>query len=79
MADRDDGFGHAGGGPAGPRASGGRRAGVALHGLHGLHADGYWREPGGDRPAALIIGYATPPPHAWSRALEALAEVVQEV
>ena len=54
----------------------GRRAGVALH---GLHADGYWREPGGNRPAALIIGYATPPPHAWSRALEALAEVVQEV
>ncbi|MGH3163844.1 MAG: PLP-dependent aminotransferase family protein, partial [Streptosporangiaceae bacterium] len=54
----------------------GRRAGVALH---GLHAHGYWREPGGDRPAALIIGYGTPPPHAWSRALEALAEVVQEV
>ena len=54
----------------------GRRAGVALH---GLHADGYWREPGGNRPAALIIGYATPPPHAWSRALEALAEVVQEI
>jgi DNA-binding transcriptional MocR family regulator len=54
----------------------GRRAGVALH---GLHADGYWREPGGDRPAALIIGYAAPPPHAWSLALEALAEVVQEI
>jgi GntR family transcriptional regulator/MocR family aminotransferase len=53
----------------------GRRAGVALH---GLHAHGYWREPGGDRPAALVIGYAAPPPHAWSRALEALAEVVQE-
>ena len=47
--------------------------------LHGLHAQGYWREPGGDRPAALILGYATPPPHAWSRALEALAEVVQEI
>ncbi len=31
----------------------------------------------GDRPAALIIGYATPPPHAWSRAPEALAKVVQ--
>ena len=46
---------------------------------HGLHADGYWREPGGNRPAALIIGYATPPPHAWSRALEALTEVVQEI
>ncbi|HMI23459.1 MAG TPA: PLP-dependent aminotransferase family protein [Streptosporangiaceae bacterium] len=54
----------------------GRRAGVALQ---GLHADGYWREPGGDRPAALIIGYAASPPHAWSRALEALAEVVQEI
>ena len=54
----------------------GRRVGVDLH---GLHAHGYWREPGGDRPAALILGYATPPPHAWSRALEALAEVVQEI
>ena len=48
----------------------GRRVGVDLH---GLHAHGYWREPGGDRPAALILGYATPPPHAWSRALEARA------
>jgi GntR family transcriptional regulator/MocR family aminotransferase len=28
---------------------------------------------------ALILGYATPPPHAWSRALEALAEVVQGI
>ena len=54
----------------------GRRAGVALH---GLHADGNWRKPGGDRPAAMIIGYVTPPPHAWSGALEALAEVVQEI
>jgi len=35
--------------------------------------------PAGDRPAELIIRYAAPPPHAWSRALEALAEVVQEV
>ena len=54
----------------------GRRVGVDLH---GLHAHGYWREPGGDRPAALILGYAAPPPHAWSLALEALAEVVQEI
>ena len=54
----------------------GRRVGVDLH---GLHAHGYWREAGGDRPAALILGYAAPPPHAWSRALEALAEVVQEI
>jgi DNA-binding transcriptional MocR family regulator len=54
----------------------GRQAGVDLH---GLHAPGYWREPGGDRPAALILGYATPPPHAWSRALDALVEVVQGI
>jgi GntR family transcriptional regulator/MocR family aminotransferase len=54
----------------------GRRSGV---GLHGLHAHGYWRDPGGDQPAALILGYAAPPPHAWSLALEALAEVVQEI
>jgi DNA-binding transcriptional MocR family regulator len=46
-------------------------------GLHGLHAHGYWRQPGADRPAALILGYATPPSHAWSGALDALAEVVQ--
>jgi len=52
----------------------GRRAGVDLH---GLHAHGYWREPGGDRPAALVLGYATPPPHAWSRALDALADLLR--
>ena len=61
-----------------PRASGlpgervlierGRRLGL---GLHGLHAQGYWREPGGDQPAALILGYATPRrtpgPGPWMR------------
>ena len=52
----------------------GRRAGVDVH---GLHAHGYWREPGGDRPAALILGYATPPPHAWYPALEALAALLR--
>ena len=52
----------------------GRRAGL---GLHGLHAHGYWREAGQDQPAALILGYATPPPHAWSRALDALAAVLR--
>jgi GntR family transcriptional regulator / MocR family aminotransferase len=52
-----------------------RRVGVDLH---GLHAHGYWREPGGNRAAALILGYATPPPHAWSRALAAVAQLVQE-
>jgi len=44
--------------------------------LHGLHAHGYWREPGGDQPGALILGYATPPPHAWSRALAAVADLL---
>ncbi|MGP3933163.1 MocR-like pyridoxine biosynthesis transcription factor PdxR [Nonomuraea sp. KM88] len=47
----------------------GRRAGVRLQ---GLHAAGYWHEPSGDRPAALLIGYAAPPRHDWRRALEAL-------
>ncbi|TDD25981.1 PLP-dependent aminotransferase family protein [Nonomuraea diastatica] len=47
----------------------GRRAGVRLQ---GLHAAGYWYEPSGDRPAALLIGYAAPPRHDWRRALEAL-------
>ena len=57
------------------------RAGV---GLHGLHAHGYWwQQPGRPgrplpgRPAALIVGYATPPPHAWSRALDALADLLR--
>ena len=52
----------------------GRRAGL---GLHGLHAHGYWREPGKGQPAALILGYATPPPHAWSTALDVLAAVLR--
>jgi DNA-binding transcriptional MocR family regulator len=47
-------------------------------GLHGLHTHGYWREPSAGRLAALIPGYAAPPPHAWSRALDTLTEVVQE-
>ncbi|TDC97911.1 PLP-dependent aminotransferase family protein [Nonomuraea deserti] len=47
----------------------GRRAGVRLQ---GLNAAGYWYEPSGDRPAALLIGYAAPPRHDWRRALEAL-------
>ncbi|GAA4611177.1 PLP-dependent aminotransferase family protein [Actinoallomurus liliacearum] len=54
----------------------GRYAG--LH-LHGLHTAGYWHEPVGGRQAALILGYATPPPHAWRRALETLAELVDAV
>jgi GntR family transcriptional regulator / MocR family aminotransferase len=52
----------------------GRQAGLDLA---GLHTHGYWRDPGGGRPAALILGYATPPPHAWSRALDALAGLLR--
>ena len=51
----------------------GRRAG--LH-MQGLHTDGYWHDPGRGQPAALIIGYAAPPAHAWSRSLDLLAEIL---
>jgi GntR family transcriptional regulator / MocR family aminotransferase len=51
----------------------GRRADLRLH---GLHAHRYWREPSAGQPAALILGYAAPPPHSWSRALETLAAVL---
>ncbi|WP_207939190.1 PLP-dependent aminotransferase family protein [Actinomadura darangshiensis] len=50
----------------------GRYAGVRLHGLHN---DGYWHEPAPERRAALVIGYATPPPHAWTQALAALSDL----
>jgi GntR family transcriptional regulator / MocR family aminotransferase len=52
----------------------GRQAGL---GLHGLHTHRYWQEPGGERPAALVLGYATPPPHAWSLALKALGDLLR--
>ncbi|MGC4941207.1 PLP-dependent aminotransferase family protein [Kribbella sp. DT2] len=44
--------------------------------LQGLHAAGYWHSPerGG---AGLIIGYATPPQHAWRSALDVLTEVLK--
>ncbi|MGV9314594.1 aminotransferase-like domain-containing protein [Streptomyces sp. NPDC003691] len=47
----------------------GRYAGLILD---GLHTAGYWHEPSDDHPAALVLGYATPPPHAWRGALDAL-------
>lgn len=50
------------------------RAGVRLH---GLHTGGYWHRPAPDRPGALVIGYATPPGHAWRRALDALTELLR--
>jgi GntR family transcriptional regulator / MocR family aminotransferase len=44
--------------------------------LQGLHAAEYWHSPehGG---AGLIIGYATPPQHAWRSALDVLTEVLE--
>ena len=52
----------------------GRDAGVLLH---GLHTGGYWQHPAPDTPAALVIGYATPPAHAWRRSLDALTALLE--
>jgi DNA-binding transcriptional MocR family regulator len=43
--------------------------------LHGLHTFGYWHAPD-DRPAALVLGYATPPPHTWRRSLDLLTDLI---
>ncbi|MEO3873457.1 PLP-dependent aminotransferase family protein [Nonomuraea sp. B12E4] len=50
-----------------------QRAGLLLH---GLHTAGYWHPAGQERPAALVLGYATPPQHAWRRALDLLVSLV---
>jgi GntR family transcriptional regulator/MocR family aminotransferase len=43
--------------------------------LQGINTAGYWHSA--DRPeAGLIIGYATPPQHAWRPALDALADLL---
>jgi GntR family transcriptional regulator / MocR family aminotransferase len=44
--------------------------------LYGLNASGYWHVPNDPR-AALILGYATPPAHAWRRSLDLLTAVLQ--
>ncbi|MEV6639043.1 PLP-dependent aminotransferase family protein [Amycolatopsis sp. NPDC051371] len=44
--------------------------------LAGLHAAGYWHSAEGAK-AGLIIGYGTPPQHAWRPALDALTEVLR--
>ncbi|MDN3352050.1 PLP-dependent aminotransferase family protein [Actinomadura sp. DC4] len=51
----------------------GERAGLRLQ---GLHVSGYWHAPAG-RPAALILGYATPPPHAWRASLDLLTGLIR--
>ncbi|WP_328328701.1 PLP-dependent aminotransferase family protein [Kribbella sp. NBC_00382] len=45
--------------------------------VHGLHTMGYWHTEDDSQPAALVLGYATPPPHAWRTALDRLAELLQ--
>jgi GntR family transcriptional regulator/MocR family aminotransferase len=53
----------------------GRRRGLGLTGLHG---NGYWHDLSDpDQRAALIVGYAAPPPHSWPAALDLLAQLVQ--
>jgi len=47
------------------------RTGLAVTGL-----DGYRMRSAPDSPAALVIGYGTPPEHAYGRALELLCEVL---
>ncbi|MFI6978668.1 PLP-dependent aminotransferase family protein [Embleya sp. NPDC050154] len=44
--------------------------------LHGLHVSGYRHPPDESAPAALVLGYATPSPHTWRRALDLLGEVL---
>ncbi|MFI1379750.1 PLP-dependent aminotransferase family protein [Embleya sp. NPDC020886] len=43
--------------------------------LQGLHTSGYRHPADASAPAALVLGYATPPPHAWSQALDLLGDV----
>ncbi|MEU8327724.1 PLP-dependent aminotransferase family protein [Micromonospora sp. NPDC048839] len=54
----------------------GRRRGLHLIGLHG---NGYWHDPADERQAAaLVLGYAAPPAHAWQEALSRLCQLVQQ-
>ena len=54
----------------------GRRQG--LH-LIGLYSSDYWHDPADERQAAaLVLGYAAPPSHAWQAALTGLGELVQQ-
>ncbi|MFI0511542.1 GntR family transcriptional regulator/MocR family aminotransferase [Streptomyces canus] len=48
--------------------------GLAVHGLHRYQHP----EAAVDRRDALVVGYGTPPDHAWSGALEALCAVLPE-
>ena len=53
-----------------------KRAANAGLRLHGLNWRMHWRAPDSQDAAALLIGYATPPAHAWRRALELLGPLI---
>jgi GntR family transcriptional regulator/MocR family aminotransferase len=48
------------------------RRGVALSGL------GYYDTGAGRRPPALVVGYATPPPHAYTTVIARLSAALAE-
>ncbi|MFI5677939.1 MocR-like pyridoxine biosynthesis transcription factor PdxR [Streptomyces cellulosae] len=48
--------------------------GLAVHGLHRYRHP----EATAERPDALVVGYGTPPDHAWSGALDALCAALPE-
>ncbi len=50
------------------------RAGAASLAIGAL-AD-HWQEPG-DQPQGLVVGYATPPDHAYPAALDVLSRVLR--
>lgn len=57
--------------------------GLALEGLSGYRADGYraggYQTGGEPRPAALVVGFGTPPPHAFTTAVARLCAVLTDV
>ena len=59
------------------------RAGLTLRGLGWFRQDGgqgagrpQLLSPGAQSPAALVVGYGTPPEHAFAGALETLCDVL---
>jgi GntR family transcriptional regulator / MocR family aminotransferase len=54
---------------------------VAAGAARGLVLDGMrsYRMPGTDHPEALVIGYGTPPAHAFTTAVSRLCAVLQAV
>jgi GntR family transcriptional regulator/MocR family aminotransferase len=54
---------------------------IAVAARHGLVVEGLgaYTEPGHEHPPALVIGYATPPDHAYTAALARLDAVLAEV